>query len=154
VGHGRVYAYREGMQKSLDELCKKADTIDGLAKLMEVPVDTFKATISRYNELAHLGKDLDFGKRADRLFPVENPPYYAGPGARGGFLAIMGGLNVNTRMQALDKNWQSIPRLYIAGNTMGNRFAVDYSNMVPGICNGMALHFGRVAGRNAAICNP
>jgi hypothetical protein len=35
---------------------------------MEVPVDTLKATISRYNELCKFGKDLGFGKRAARIF--------------------------------------------------------------------------------------
>ena len=66
----------------------------------------------------------------------------------------MGDISVNTSLQALDKNREAIPGLYIAGNTMGNRFAVDYPTMCPGICNGMALHFGRVAGRNAASLEP
>ena len=37
------------------------------------------ATIERYNELAAAGNDEDFGKRADRLFPVEEGPFYAYP---------------------------------------------------------------------------
>jgi len=152
IGHGNMYDPRGNIDIgfSMGPPPLVADTMEELAAKMEIPKETFLATVKRYNELAHLGKDLDFGKRPDRFFPVENPPFYAGPGARGGFLAIMGGLNVNTKMQALDKNWQPIPGLYVAGNTMGNRFAVDYPTMVPGLCNGMALHFGRVAGRNAA----
>jgi hypothetical protein len=66
----------------------------------------------------------------------------------------MGGLNQNTRLQALDKDWKVIPGLYLAGNTMGNRFAVDYPTIVPGISHGMALHFGRVAGQNAVNLEP
>jgi fumarate reductase flavoprotein subunit len=152
IGHGNMYDPHgnpdEGFSMGPPPLT--AGTLEELAEKMEIPQETFLATVRRYNELAHRGKDLDFGKRADRLFPLENPPFYAGPGPRGGFLAIMGGLNVNTKCQALDKDWQPIPGLYVAGNTMGNRFAVDYPTMVPGICNGMALYFGRVAGRNAA----
>jgi fumarate reductase flavoprotein subunit len=98
-------------------------------------------------------KDLDFSKRPDRLTTIDKPPYYAGKG-RYFLLAVMGGISVNTSLQALDKNREAIPGLYIAGNTMGNRFAVDYPTMCPGICNGMALHFGRIAGKNAASMEP
>jgi fumarate reductase flavoprotein subunit len=69
-------------------------------------------------------------------------------------MAVMGGIIVNTSLQALDKNWEVILGLYIAGNTRSNQFAVDYPIMCPGICNGMALHFGRIAGRNAASLEP
>jgi fumarate reductase flavoprotein subunit len=62
----------------------------------------------------------------------------------------MGGLNVNSRLQVLDKNWEAIPGLYAGGNVVGNRFAVDYSIIAPGISHGMALVFGRIAGLNAA----
>ena len=120
---------------------------------MEVPVETFKATVARYNELARMGKDLDFGKRPDRLTTIEKPPYYA---SQGGYalLIVMGGLNVNPRLQALDRDWEVIPGLYLAGSTMGNRFAVDYPTIVPGLSNGMALHFGRVVGQNAVTLEP
>ncbi len=140
---------RDGVEKH----CVKATTIEELAKKMKVPVETFQATVTRYNELARLGKDSDFSKRPDRLTTIDKPPYYAGKG-RYFFLGVMGGINVNPRLQTLDKDWEVIPGLYLAGNTMGNRFAVDYPTMLPGICNGMALHFGRIAGRNAATLEP
>ena len=115
---------------------------------MAVPAGALKATVARYNELARLGKDLDFGKRADRLTTIDRPPYYASKGFYL-LLAVMGGLNINTKLQALDKDWQAIPGLYLAGNTMGNRFSGDYPTMCPGLSHGMAIHFGRIAGLNA-----
>lgn len=51
-----------------------ADTIEELAQKMEVPVETFKATINRYNELAKQGRDDDFGKVDFRLSTIDNPP--------------------------------------------------------------------------------
>ena len=110
---------------------------------------SLNVTITRYNELARLGKDLDFGKRPDRLSPVDKPPYYAG---KGGFnlLVVLGGLNVNPKLQPLDKDWKVIPGLYAAGNTIGNFYSGDYSTMCPGLSHGMVIHFGRVAGLNAA----
>ena len=44
---------------------------------MNIPADALVETVERYNELAHAGKDADFSKVSTRLFPVENPPYYA-----------------------------------------------------------------------------
>jgi hypothetical protein len=66
-------------------------------------------------------------------------------------LAVLGGLNINWKLQPLDKDWEIIPGIYLAGNTMGNRFAVDYPTMCPGLSHGMAIHFGRIAGLNAAL---
>jgi fumarate reductase flavoprotein subunit len=148
IGLGNVTDLNEsgGFARSPDVT---ADTLEELAEKMELPVDIFTATVARYNELARLGKDLDFGKRPDRLTTIEKPPFYAGKGFYG-LLTVMGGLNLNTRMQALDRDWEVIPGLYLAGNTMGNRFAVDYPTLAPGLSHGMALHFGRVAGKNAA----
>jgi fumarate reductase flavoprotein subunit len=150
MGLGKILVATEKIRQETDKISIMANTIEELAEKMRVPVEVFKATISRYNELALLGKDLDFGKRPDRLSPVDKPPFYAG---KGGYmlLTVLGGLNVNPRLQPLDGDWKVIPGLYLAGNTMGNRFASDYSTMCPGVSHGMAIHFGRVAGINAAI---
>ena len=127
----------------------KADTIEELGRKMGVPVETFKATVARYNELAVQGKDLDFGKRSDRLHPIDKPPFYVGV-IEQSILVVMGGLNVNPRLQPLDADWKVIPGLYLAGNTVGNRFAVDYPTMCPGLTHGMAYVTGRLAALNAA----
>jgi fumarate reductase flavoprotein subunit len=153
IGLVKINEATDETRQRVEKLCFKADTIEELGKKMGVPVATFKATVTRYNEMARAGKDRDFSKRPDRLTTIDKPPYYAGKG-RYFFLAVMGGIMVDTSLQALDKNREAIPGLYLAGNTMGNRFAVDYPTICPGICNGMALHFGRVAGKNAATTEP
>jgi fumarate reductase flavoprotein subunit len=150
IGLGKILVVTEKIRQETDRISIMANTIEELAEKMQVPAEVFKATVLRYNELARLGKDLDFGKRPDRLSPVEKPPFYAG---KGGYilLTILGGLNVNPRLQPLDRDWKVIPGLYLAGNTVGNRFASDYSTMCPGISHGMAIHYGRLAGTNAAF---
>ncbi len=60
-----------------DGLCKKADTLEELAELMEVDKETFLATVNRYNELARNGEDVDFHKRKEILTTIEKPPFYA-----------------------------------------------------------------------------
>jgi fumarate reductase flavoprotein subunit len=128
----------------------EANTIDELAEKMKVPAETLKTTISRYNELAKLGKDLDFGKRADRLTAIDTPPYYAGWRGGPGFLAVLGGLVVNPKLQPLDANGNVIAGLYLAGNTVGRRFANDYPVILPGLSHSMAWTHGYLAGKYAA----
>jgi len=149
VGLGTFSEANDMIRMQVDEMTVKADTIEKLARKMEVPVDTFKATIERYNELAGTGKDLDFGKRPDRLTTVDKPPFYAGI-IKQHILVILGGLNTNTKLQPLDINRNIIPGLYLAGNTVGNRFAVDYPTMCAGLSHGFAWTTGRLAGLSAA----
>ena len=66
------------------------------------------------------------------------------------FLVVLGGLNTNLKFQPLDKDNKVIPGLYLAGNTVGRRFAVDYPTMCPGLSHSLAWMSGRFAGQNAA----
>ena len=127
-----------------------ADTLEELAEKIGVPFDAFNATVERYNELAHDGRDADFGKVPTRLFPVENPPYYAVPFGDSGMLVVIGGFDCDTQCRALDADKNPVPGLYVAGNTMGGRFLVDYPVVVAGASHSMAMSFGRLAGRAAA----
>jgi fumarate reductase flavoprotein subunit len=141
-------AGRSGAPPSGDKV--QADNIADLAREMKVPVETLKATIARYNQLAKLGKDLDFGKRADRLTTVEKPPFYASQ-ALIGFLVVLGGFYVNTKLQLLDKDRKPIQGIYLAGNTVGNRFGVDYPLICPGLSHAFAWTTGYLAAKNAAV---
>jgi fumarate reductase flavoprotein subunit len=149
IGLGKIIIATEKIRQEVAKVAIIANSIEELAVKMKLPVETFKATVKRYNELARLGKDLDFGKRRDRLSPVDRPPYYSGKSSYS-LLAVLGGLNINANLQPLDKEWEVIPGIYLAGNTMGNRFAGDYPTMCPGLSHGMAIHHGRVAGLKAA----
>lgn len=128
----------------------KADTIEELAAGMNLPVDVVVSEISRYNELCHKGHDDDFGKVATRMFPVENPPFYAIKFAAAKMLVCMGGLSCDLDLRVLDENDVPIDGLFVAGNSMGGRFLVEYPVTVAGISLATALCFGRLAGTNAA----
>ncbi|MBN1832048.1 MAG: FAD-dependent oxidoreductase [Deltaproteobacteria bacterium] len=148
IGLGKIIIATENIRQKVTKAAIMADSIEELAAKMNLPVKTFRATVKRYNKLARLGKDLDFGKRPDRLSPIDKPPYYAGKSGYS-LLTVLGGLNINQMLQPLDKDWKVIPGIYLAGNTMGNRFSGDYPTMCPGLSHGMAIHFGRTAGLNA-----
>ncbi len=125
----------------------QADTIEELAEKMGVPADELTATIERYNELAKKGDDEDFGKRADRMFAIENPPYYGYKLTDTVLLVCMGGLETTVDFEVLDTNDDVIPGLYAVGNTQGGRFLVDYPLPCPGISHGMAMTHGMLVGR-------
>ena len=114
------------------------------------PADALVETVERYNELAHAGKDADFSKVSSRLFPIENPPYYAVPFGDSGMLVLIGGIDCDVDCRALDAEKNPVPGLFVAGNTMGGRFLVDYPVTVAGASHSMAMSFGRLAGRKAA----
>ena len=131
-----------------------ADTLEELAEIVGYTGEAktnFLAEVERYNELCHNGLDEDFGKMSKRMFPVENPPYYACKFGNAGMLVMFGGLECNHDLQVTaDCTNDPIPGLYVAGNTMGRRLQVDYPVVVAGISLATALSFGRLAGKNAA----
>ncbi len=149
VGLGTYSEATDMARAKVEAEALKADTIEELARKMEVPVKTFKATIDRMNYLTRLGKDLDFGKRPDRMFTIEKPPFYAGI-IQQHILVVLGGLICNPKFQPLDADNRVIPGLYLAGNTVGRRFAVDYPTMCQGLSHGFAWTSGRLVGLDAA----
>jgi fumarate reductase flavoprotein subunit len=149
VGLGKFFEVNEIVRQRVEEGAIKADTLEKLARKIDVPIKTFKATIDSYNQLARMGKDPDFGKCLERLTTIGKPPFFAAM-IKQEFLVVLGGLNTNIRFQPLDADGNVIPGLYLAGNTVGNRFAVDYPTMCPGLTHGMAYLTGRIAGQNAA----
>lgn len=128
----------------------KADTVEELAELMEVPADELQATLDRYNELYDLGVDEDFGKRADRMAPVRKPPFYATPITPPIFRNTVGGVMSDEHVHALDHNNMPIPGLYLAGSMVGNRFHGCYPNTNMGQNHAGCIVYGRLAGTNAA----
>jgi fumarate reductase flavoprotein subunit len=114
-----------------------------------VPVKNFMATVARYNSFAEKGHDDDYGKKPMRLTTLSKPPYYAGA-TKQEFLVVLGGLNTNMKLQPLDADRKPIPGLYLAGNMVGNRFAIDYPVMCAGLSHGLAYVTGRLAGKYAA----
>lgn len=125
------------------------DTVEELAAAMEVPADTLKATIDRYNELCEKGVDEDFGKRADRMAPVKQPPFYAAKMPTLGYQTFYGSVCCDYNMHAVDMDNRPIPGLYVGGTIMGSRFWHIYPNTTMGMNHAGALCYGRLAAKNA-----
>lgn len=131
-------------------LCQPADTIEELAKNMNVDPENLKATVERYNEMYDKGVDEDFGKRADRLTEVRKPPFYAAQMGPLGYQTFYGSVCCDSDMHAIDRMNNAIPGLYVAGTVMGSRFWHVYPNTAMGVNHAGALTYGRLAGINAA----
>ena len=131
--------------------CLKADTIDELLGMIEgMDVETAKASIERYNELARAGEDTDFFKSPQRLFALENGPFYAAECGCALTLGNLGGLESDEDCHVYNTARELIPGLYAAGASQGGRFAVQYPISLKGLSCGMCMVYGKIAGENAA----
>jgi len=128
----------------------EADTIEELAKKIDLDPAALKETVERYNEQCINGKDEDFGKAPWHLNPIDTPPFKAFK-ENYHFYGMSSGIKVNRNLQVVDKNWKPIPGLYSAGNCTGWRIGSGYQNVVPGLCNAYAATHGYFAGKNAAL---
>ena len=128
----------------------EADSIEELAEKIGVDADTLVATVDRYNELCEAGEDTDYMKAARYLDPIDDGPYQAWK-MYYYFYCTLGGVRCNEKLEVLDKNWDPIPGLYAAGNTVGYRFGSSYESLLHGGSNGLAACHGYVAGESAAL---
>lgn len=122
------------MQRKLGNL-KKSNTIEGLAKKLNLPAEQLKMTVNRYNEMGKTGKDEDFGRPGHTLLPITKPPYYGITNA-GWILTTMDGLRINTNIQVVGQDGQAIEGLYAAGDVAGGFFG---DNLYPELCVGVAV---------------
>jgi len=140
-----------GMVQGLldDGFIQQAETVDELAQKLNIPANTFTATVERYNELFDIQDDPDFGKEPFRLSSLRTPPFY-GVRCTGYLLCTLDGIRINTAMNATDDQGDPIPGLYVCGNDSGGYYAHTYPNLATGHACGRSVTFARRAGRIAA----
>lgn len=131
-------------------LVVKADTIEELAEKLGLPVEQFKATVDRYNELYDKQEDEDFGKEAYRLSQLRTAPFEGVRLSGGYFICTLDGIQIDENMNALDTEGKPIEGLYVAGDCSGSYFDGSYPNLLAGCAAGRSVTFGRRAGQIAA----
>ena len=127
----------------------KCDTLEELAEKLQLPVDTFMATVERYNQLCADGYDADFGKEPYRMTPLDHPPYY-GATIGGCLLTTLSGLSIDKDMRVLDRDCNPIEGLFAAGDCSGGVFANNYPDQLHGMAVGRTMTFARHAVRYIA----
>lgn len=129
------------------------DTLEGLATQLGYEgeaLENFLATIEAYNSYCEQGADMEFGRDAKVLFPVDTAPYYActfDP-VLGETMVTCGGIITDGDQNALDQNFEPIPGLYVSGNDCGRRFGYEYITPIPGVSLGFAITLGRECGKS------
>jgi fumarate reductase flavoprotein subunit len=127
-----------------------ADSIEELARKMEVDPQVLRTTVAQYNEFCAQRYDAEFAKDPEYLLPLYGPRFYAAK-ARTCFLGTMGGIKINHKTEAVDEYGTPIAGLYAAGLDAGGLHAESYSMRdTSGITSAFAINSGRVAGENAA----
>lgn len=120
----------------------KADSIDELAKDINVPAENLHEQIDRWNNDAKVGKDSQFGRK-DGVRPF-SAPFYAYAHQDSNFGSI-GGLKVTTNYEVLDQKDHKIAHLYAIGCNSGGWNANYYPSSGTALAEGM--HSGRKVGR-------
>jgi 3-oxosteroid 1-dehydrogenase len=141
---------------------KMADTIEDLARLINVPPATLKATVERWNSFVEMGVDEDFhrGERAydawlgdpyhgpnKALGAIETGPFYAVNVAPGD-VSTYGGVVTDVHGRVVRADGAPIQGLYATGvstaSVMGNVYPGAGASIGP------SLTFGYVAAKHAA----
>lgn len=138
----------KGVFKNLIDL-HRCDTLEELAKELDIPFEKMKESIDRYNELCETGCDKDFGKPAKYMNKIVKAPFW---GARKHIRvsAEVSGVLTNEYGQALDNSGKPIEGLYCVGNLGGQFYGgADYPFHQTGLSLGRCYTFGMIAARHA-----
>ncbi|MBO9652230.1 MAG: flavocytochrome c [Variovorax sp.] len=142
----RILDFNRRMEEGL---VIKADTLEALARQIEVPWDTLRATIERYNQAVDAGNDEEFRRTAlvhrhGALRRIEQGPFYAYPSTAAVFGTYCG-VRVDPGMRVIDVFGAPIEGLYAAGEMVGGFHGGAY---MTGSALGKAVVFGRLAARS------
>ena len=145
---------RDKVQELLDNspYIRKADSLEELARKIEVDLPAFLATVERYNRACESGleREPEFGKPLKQSKRFDTPPFYAiqlFPLARKNF----GGIKTDLKCRVLNKYFQPIPALYAAGEVAGMAGGhINGRAGLEGTMLGPSIFSGRVAGAWAA----
>ncbi|CAN5378283.1 FAD-dependent oxidoreductase [soil metagenome] len=128
----------------------EADSLESLARKIEVSYLTLRETVDRYNAMVDAGQDQDFDRKAlvhnhGSLVRIETAPFYAYPSTAAVFGTYCG-LRVDDSMRVIDVYDRVIDGLLAAGEVVGGFHGGAY---MTGSALGKAAIFGRIAARTA-----
>jgi len=141
---------KNNFNETIDQLVEegrayKADTLEDLARQIDVDPANLIKSVEIFNMAVDKKIDDPFGRT---LFEhkIDTPPFYACPRVPT-VHHTMGGIEINTKAQVLDKEGNIIPGLYAAGEVTGG---IHGSNRLGGNAVPDTVVFGRIAGESAA----
>lgn len=146
----KMTALDKGIQKGIESgFAFKAETIEALADQVQLKPAKLRETIQKVNRYADRKSDPEFNRNPEHLikFDTKKGPYFALKGLRTLFLTL-GGVKINTHMQAINDYEEAIPGLYVTGQDMGGLYDSTYDLLAEGSASSFALSSGRIAVRS------
>ena len=132
----------EGYDKA--GLLVSGKTVEEIAEKLNMDSKILSETLQKYNAAQKSGKDEDFG-RTDMARSLEDGPYYAVE-IEPAIHHTMGGVEINTRAQVMNRAGQAVPGLYAAGEVTGG---VHGDNRLGGNAVADITIFGKIAADSA-----
>ena len=125
----------------------KCETLEEIAEAFDIPFETLKENVDRYNMFCDQQMDDDYNKDPETLIHLD-PPYY---GVRYSMciMTSIGGIETNRRMEVLRPDETAVPGLYAVGVDGCKLYGETYTIAVCGSANGNNVNSGRVAAKNA-----
>lgn len=143
---GTIVSHADEAKSLYDRgLLVKADTIDELADHFKLDKDQLKKTVEDFNKNSKKNKDPEFNLRM-LGWTIEKAPFYmlkALPAVH----HTMGGLEINTKAQVINKDGKPIEGLFAAGEVTGG---IHGKNRLGSVALADITVFGRIAGEQAA----
>ena len=136
---GVAYAYLDDYRRNRRDIYHRADSLEALARSMNVPPDQLVKTVADYNA-GGCGNRPAFAQ----------PPYYALGPVKSYVVFTDGGLKVTERLEVTRADGSVIPGLYAAGSAgQGGVILEGHGHHL-----GWAFISGRIARRDAACAVP
>lgn len=136
------------LEAGYEPICQ-ADTMEELAEKAGIDPEGLVKQVEEYNDMCEAGFDEIFEKDRAFLESIEKGPFYCCRQNVGAY-GSLGGVQINHKIQVLDKEARVIPGLYCAGTDACNIFGDSYPFILSGNTMGFCLNSGRIAGENAA----
>lgn len=122
----------------------KGETLEDLAKTLNLPEGSLTAAAEKYNADVAAGTD-EFGRKLTVEISNDGPYYAVQMWLR--YYATLGGLHINDQMQVLNTNQEAVDGLFAAGEVVGGLEGDIYYG---GSLFGWAMTSGRNAGVSAS----
>jgi succinate dehydrogenase/fumarate reductase flavoprotein subunit len=123
----------------------RAETLEELADLVDIPKENLVATVDQYNKSVETGVDELAGRKLLNV-TINEGPFFAAkrvPSAH----HTMGGVEIDAEAHVIYKDGSIVEGLYAAGEVTGG---IHGGNRVGGNAVDDTVVFGRIAGYNAA----
>lgn len=152
--HAAYLVFDEGVKERVTAIdfyekqgfVKKAETIEELAKEIQMDEKTLTDTLTTWNTNVKKKKDTEFNRTTGMDNDLSKAPYYAikiAPGIH----HTMGGAKINHKTQVLTKDGKPIKGLYAAGEASGG---LHGKNRIGGNAVADIIIYGRQAGTQSA----